>query len=144
MSTIVIGEALKARLLEDDTLRALLIELLPEDADVSEEAISLRFAEQVAPGTIDLPCVIWSREDAQASGARCGGFGQQRLRYRVEVVATGESLEVLEPARARIEELLAGWATTDFDVVLAEDWGRKDTGAAGAFVRLGNYYTIIE
>lgn len=145
MSVIVIGAALKERLFGDEELRGLLVELLPADADTSEDALSLRFMEQFAPGDLDLPCVIWSRDgEGEGTPARCGGFGSQRTRYRVEVVALGESFDPIEPLRARIEELLASWDSGDFATVLDTPWARKEPGTSGTHARLGNYYYIIE
>lgn len=144
MSTVSVGAALKERLLTDAALRALLIALLPEDADVSSDAISLRFAEQSAPGTSDLPCVIWTSEPGEGTAARCGGMAEQRTRYRVEVVRLGESFDTIEPLRARIEELLGGWDNDSFAMVQDGNWARKEPGVSGSHARLGNYYVVIE
>lgn len=145
MSVQTVGVALKERLATDEELRGLLIALLPQEADVSDEAISLRFMEQFAPGSSELPCVVWSRDgDGETTPARCGGFGEQRTRYRVEVVQLGESFELLDPLRARIEELLAGWDSGEFSLVIDGNWARKEPGTSGTHSRLGNYYLVIE
>lgn len=144
MSMVSISTALKERLMGDEELLGLLIAQLPEDADARPEAMSLRFCEQSSPGTTELPCVLWTGDPQEVTPARCGGFGAQRTRYRVEVVATGDDLGALEPIRARIETLLAGWDSGEFATVLDGPWGRKEPGVAGQTARLGNYYVVIE